>query len=501
MLLNPSIIYEELSKKYPFVSFTGSSNLSEYLRSPLLYIPGMTLVPGTPYVGNADLFFEKTVFPENCCLILSGSVSDLSLFPGTPVIMVRDAESVEELYNSVQSICEKINDWSSEIGKLVLNDADIQTILNVSRPFFPNTFLLVLDHHYNVLATTAAPEVVMDETGTTPPDVLSRFKSDPQYVNSRFREGTFLYEGKYFDHKILLHHLFINGEMRGTFSMAEHGAPFTDSARILFEHLALLIEHCYSHQAYSMSRFVKRPNEVFSDLLSGELPSDKQLSDTLAPLKWNPGDRYKVAYIAIREADRLIGTTLYLCRRLDSQLVSAFSMEYNGDIIILLNISRIGNFEEDSKAAFSEFLNQHLLSAGISLEFENLSFMRSYYLQAKAAHTIGSKSSPGPIHYFTDVRVDYMIQNIASEIFPETLCPSALLRLRDSDKTRGTEYIKTLDTYFRTGMNASRTAKLLYINRSTLLERLSRLWTQLEIDPDRHEDRLYLILCMKILGL
>ncbi len=501
MQLNPSIIYEELSEKYSFVSFTGSSNLSEHLRSPLLYISGMKLCPGTAYVGNADLFSEKTVFPENCCLILAGSVSDLSLFPGTPVIMIRDTESVEELYNSVQSIYEKINDWSSEIGKLVLYDADIQTILNVSKPLFPNTFLNVLDHHYNVLATTADPEVVMDETGMTPPDVLSRFKSDPQYVNSRFREGTFLYEGKYFDHKILLHHLFINGEMRGTFSMAEQGAPFTDSVRVLFEHLAMLIEHCYDHRAYSMSRSAARPNELFGDLLSGELPSDKQLSDALASLKWDVNDRYKVAYIAIREADRLIGTTLYLCRRLDSQLVSAFSMEYDGDIIILLNITKIGSFEEESKAAFSEFLNQNLLSAGVSLEFENLSFMRSYYLQAKAAYAIGSKNAPGPIHYFTDVRVDYMIQNISSEIFPETLCPSALLKLRDSDRTRGTEYIKTLDTYFQTGMNASLTAKLLYINRSTLLERLARLWTQLEIDPNRHEDRLYLILCMKILGL
>lgn len=501
MLLNPSIIYEELSKEYADTSFSGPALLNEHLKSPLLFIPGMTLSPDTAYVGSAGSVPENTGFPEHCCLILAGTASVPSPYPDTSVIMVGNAGSVEELYNSVQQIYEKIDAWSSEIVKLAMNDADIQTILNVSRPLFPNTFLLVLDQNYNVLATTAAPEVVMDETGSTPPDVLSRFKSDPQYVNSRFQRGTYLYEGKYFDHKILLHNLFVNGEMRGTFSMAENGAAFTEGARFLFEHLAALIEYCYDHRAYSMTQNNSRPNEIFSDLLSGELPSEKQLADALAPLNWDLSDRYRIAYIAIREADRLIGTTLYLCRKLELQFVSAFSMEYDGDIIILLNISRIGEHEDLSKAAFSAFLNQNLLSAGISLEFDNLSFLRSYYLQAKAAYTIGSRTSPAPIHYFTNVRVDYMIQNIASEIFPETLCPPALLKLRDSDRTRGTEYIKTLNTFFQNGMNASRTAKDLYINRSTLLERLSRLWTQLGIDPNLHEDRLYLILCMKILGL
>ena len=92
-----------------------------------------------------------------------------------------------------------------------------------------------------------------------------------------------------------------------------------------------------------------------------------------------------------------------------------------------------------------------------------------------------------------------MIKNISSDIYPETLCPDELLKLRDIDKEKGSQYLQTLYVYFRTGMNASRTAKEMFINRSTLLERLGKIWRLLDIDPEDYESRLYLMICLEIL--
>ena len=502
MYLNPSLLFEELTESYSNIILkNGNSDKSEYLHLPLLYIDGMEINDNNIYIGKGSCFSIDTVYPDHCCLISIGQLPENSCFANVPQIIIDEDTSEFGLYNKVQLIYEKLNSWSSVISNMILNDAEIQTILDYCRPYFPGTFFLVVDSNYHVIATTSEPSFVMDETGSTPADVVTRFKKDPEYRRTRLKKGTFFYDGKYFDHAILIHHIFINDVMSGTFSIAEHGMPITDGLWTLFNHLAELIDYCYQNRSYKMQREYVRPNATFNRLLQGEMLSEKQLSETVSNLGWKTDDTYKVCFVAIHEADKMIGSTLYLCRKFDASFVSAFSLEFHGDIVIILNHSRIiaADREADSKTAIAEFLNEHMLEAGASMEFHGLNMLRNYYLQAKAAYTIGIELSKKTVYHFSDIKVDYMIKNISSDIYPETLCPDELLKLRDIDKEKGSQYLQTLYVYFRTGMNASRTAKEMFINRSTLLERLGKIWRLLDIDPEDYESRLYLMICLEIL--
>ena len=53
-------------------------------------------------------------------------------------------------------------------------------------------------------------------------------------------------------------------------------------------------------------------------------------------------------------------------------------------------------------------------------------------------------------------------------------------------------------TVARTG-NISQAARELYINRSTFLERMARIWKFLNVDQEDYDTRLYLMLCLRLL--
>lgn len=79
------------------------------------------------------------------------------------------------------------------------------------------------------------------------------------------------------------------------------------------------------------------------------------------------------------------------------------------------------------------------------------------------------------------------------------LCHEKLLLLRKTDKENGTEYMKTLRMYLDQQQNAVRTARELYIHRSTFLYRLEKIKEILESDLDDPEELLYLNLSFRLL--
>ena len=67
------------------------------------------------------------------------------------------------------------------------------------------------------------------------------------------------------------------------------------------------------------------------------------------------------------------------------------------------------------------------------------------------------------------------------------------------DKEKGTEYYKTLNTYFECKYNAAEAAKRLFINRSTFHYRLERIQELVNIDFDSNDELLYSAISFKIL--
>jgi DNA-binding PucR family transcriptional regulator len=68
-----------------------------------------------------------------------------------------------------------------------------------------------------------------------------------------------------------------------------------------------------------------------------------------------------------------------------------------------------------------------------------------------------------------------------------------LLRLKAHDSHASSEYWRTLRVYLESAMNVTLTAKKLYLNRSTLHQRLKRIEKLLELDLKDPYNRLYIL--------
>ena len=93
----------------------------------------------------------------------------------------------------------------------------------------------------------------------------------------------------------------------------------------------------------------------------------------------------------------------------------------------------------------------------------------------------------------------YILEQITRKLPGSMLCHEKLLILRKMDQEHGTEYMKTLRTYLDQQQNAVRTARELYIHRSTFLYRLEKIKEVLESDLDDTEELLYLNLSFRLL--
>ena len=351
-----------------------------------------------------------------------------------------------------------------------------------------------------MLDTTSEHNYVMDQNNCTPSSVLTRFKKDPEYARMRYHKEIFLYRGLYFDHDILTHHIFINDELCGTFTLTEKEAPITDGRWTLFEHLARIIDRFYQQRFYLLHSTALQPTAVFSHLLNGEIVSSLDLDRSLKGVGWNTEDEYVACFISIHESDKKIRSASYLCQQLESILAYSLALEHQTDIVVILNTTKIASKSSSSQDTFHAFLKEAMLQAGISRPFHGLMQLKNYYQQARAAVEVGMDIDPScPVYRFDDYLLVYMLNNLPGAIEGESLCPKGLLSMKELDRKRGSAYLQTLDTYFRTGCNATQSAKELYINRSTFLERMAKIRSMLNLDLEDYDTRLYLMLCLRLI--
>ena len=117
-----------------------------------------------------------------------------------------------------------------------------------------------------------------------------------------------------------------------------------------------------------------------------------------------------------------------------------------------------------------------------------------YFRQAMIAlETADSMEIQEKFCYFEDYALSYALKNSIGELRPELMMPCGLARLLQESR-EGADYWKTLEVYLDHEMNASRTARELFIHRTTLQNRLSRI--SRFVDLDSPESRMYLRYCI-----
>ena len=495
MLITTDILFGILDENYRVHRY-GSWMGKEALHFPVFYRDDITVRPGGTYVLTDE---DVLSLPDEKCLyICAGSQpEDLEKSISGEIFFV-DAgkEDPLNIFNFIQGFFEKFSNWECSLEAVLSRGADIRRMVEISIPVFENR-IIVVDYELRVIAHCRSDEsgrISMSEAyDTVPQEKSAVFKNT--YASSRSVRRPFYYSDE--DGESYCINLYVSNKYAGACSLTGDIRKLKKSDLAFFQIFAGYIQRAMEIQSGSPgSRFVT-VKTVFSLLLEDHPVSGADIKRAFEAAGKSPetGENYFYC-IAVRSADR--SRTLpggYLCSALEKLLENCAAVSYEKTLALLYMPS--SNTLPDVRKYLDEKLLPYLkdmnFQAGVSERFSDIYKAKAFYAQAQE---VLEAETGGPldkhINYFSDHALKYMLEHCCGEFEPDDMMPQGLTELIRHDK--GSRYVDTLKCYLDNECNASRTAKQMFLHRSTLMPRLEKIRSYVSLDTPAQ--RLYLRLCL-----
>ena len=218
-----------------------------------------------------------------------------------------------------------------------------------------------------------------------------------------------------------------------------------------------------------------------------------RIETALQRREWGAEHEYVCIRLGVQNRDKSVRSMSGTCNFLRAQLSGSYAMPYKEEILVVVNLAFNGGKLSNIIPHLSAIVREGLFICGVSNSFRPFTDLIYYYEQAGIALRYGRGSGQMFWTYFyDDCALQYLLHE-ASRILPARhLCSHKLLEIREYDEQNHTELYETLRVYLYNHQNAVRTARDLYIHRSTLFYRLDRLKNLMNVNLDNARERLYL---------
>jgi DNA-binding PucR family transcriptional regulator len=138
--------------------------------------------------------------------------------------------------------------------------------------------------------------------------------------------------------------------------------------------------------------------------------------------------------------------------------------------------------------------------AAVSKRFSPLTTMPVIFDQTRRILDDGKSLNPGTRVFVDD---DFGLRVIISKLLEQysisELCHSGVLRLYENDREHGTDYTDTLLVFLENDRNVLQTSRSLFIHRNTLLRRLERISSFIDVNDCPASTRHYILFSLIVL--
>lgn len=184
-----------------------------------------------------------------------------------------------------------------------------------------------------------------------------------------------------------------------------------------------------------------------------------------------------------------------LIQRLQQQDSPCVSLLYENHVVAL---STAENTQSILDHLFGEKEKQYYM-AGISLPFDDLQLVSTRYLQTLFALRYAGEK-PG-IYPMDDVGLPYLLRLFQEQNHTQQLIHPALQALKQYDAEKNSELYDTLYQYLLRERSVIRTAQAIHIHKNSLMYRLQRLRSIIDVDLNDPLVRTYLLLSYMMDGI
>ena len=491
MLLNADILFDCLRAELG-ASARGPMAAELLLKRPLaLDGTAAELADNQLYVCLGRQLPRYPRIGRGVVLVVVGRGSLLSWFEDRcRVILVPDEADFFQAFNACQRLFDQMDEWERALLAAQGAEQPIQVMADASRAVFGNQ-LVVIDESFRFLARTDPA----DERTSMTLDTIQRYGDARELAVITEEPFVLRHEGG----ESLSANMVDAGCFLGCVFVlyGETGAP--TGAAALLGYFAQAVKGALLKGA--------RPFETDADLrrwalhgLVDERPLDQRERDLLEA---GCDEAHVCVCLGLsRFRGRL--PVSYLVARVERALPRCSAFE--ADDGVLVAFSTAGSADELGPDTVAELLLPVLASAkmscGVSEVFSDPFAARMYFLQARDALNIGHALDPGSvIHRFGDIALADVLRRAFSELPVEAFMGAGLRRLADHDASSRTSYLATLAVYLDCNMSPTAAARALGVHRSTLVERLERIFSLLGSDLADPDERLLAQIVLRSLRL
>ena len=503
MKLNAGIIYNNLKKEYR-AEIVGPRSEDLALSRPQFYMEeDDSFLSDHLYLATVEHLPKRSHIQKNSVLVCIGENLNLNYYRERMcLIIVKDRVDFFKLFMKMQDVFDKYNQWEKKIYQDLISNYDLNSLLEDSYPVFEKP-IYVLDSSFRIIASkTETQDASWDITagGSLNPESISKYLS----VSDLMTEKKNAIKIDLLDKKVLCVNLFNkNGQYEGCVVLTlDDQDPFEGEEK-LAEKLAGFLQQAIEKNPIIINDDDSTIKKVFQNLVE-ELPLSH--SQRLLLTSSNSQIIYRCIYMHYREKRNQLPLS-YICDIFEDSFNKSYAFTYDDGIVSFVNINEIRSSKTSDykiilNRKLTEFVDQMGLCAGISNEFSDLLNTKVHYLQAQSAVDNGLLlSKESKLFYYESYVLTEMIINSLGGLSVETYYPAGFANILEHDKESGISYLETLKVFLEEGMSYTSTAQKLFIHRSTLIDRISRIEKELSIDLKDSDKRLQLEILLKAIDL
>ena len=396
----------------------------------------------------------------------------------------------------------RLEDTKIRMYELLTSGAGLQQILECAESFLENP-IAITTAALDVLAySTSIPvhdeiwdTVIVGSSGRY--DFYTRLK-EMNLLDSLGTSPLMMIDDKEVaERRWLAGYIQFRNEYIGQIVIVESVRQFSDSDEELLLTFCGICAFFMSTERSVLNKYDTRAEVILLDLVSGKTIPEGLIRERLVRIPWDKNIRHRVI---IMTPDRNAEYNLHplKARFLDVDPYSCGIVTKNQ--LIFLSTWECSRHDPITDPAFSAFVKEHQLIAGISVSFISISEFYNHFLQAADALTLAHHLDlDGRVFRFNDLAAESMFETTATQRDLSLYYHESLKSILEYDETYNTNYLRDLYVYLSTDGNINKTSELLHIHRNTVKYRISKLEELFEIDFDDPDMVFSLKFSLKIL--
>ncbi|MBK5242732.1 helix-turn-helix domain-containing protein [Clostridium sp.] len=404
---------------------------------------------------------------------------------------------IQKLQNTIKY------DYANLVNCITL-DQGISQIIKQAAKMLGNPLVLT-DESYNLVGYSSAKEVYdpvwqkIISSGYCSIDIVKVLRHEGFEKQLKEASPLFLTSGDFSRYiRRLVTEIRIDDQLKGYMALLEYERPITSLDQDTLTFVASIVALEVSKLDTIAKARGSLVQELLKDLAEGNIDSESIAHSRVISLEWILGKYLQVVIICNKENHHIDAEYYSPIKSIISKSFPHSKASFTSNAIVVLASGNTIDFIKDTLFQIEKFCKLHSLCLGIGRTYNTLLEVSVSYKEAEKALLLAtSLNRAGYIHYYEDLAVYTLLENVKSNY---KIHPS-LLNLIEYDKKEKTDYIKTLSIYLSCYQNVSHTAVKLFLHRNTVLYRIKKIEKILQRKLDNHSFCLELELEMLMISM